>query len=92
MTDDIQPDWTRAPGWAKYWAADSNGDAYWYKDEPTYQHFSPDAYYSAGYWEHAGGYDRHIWGVTVMWDSSWPPEGFELRDTIAWDNTLRVRP
>ncbi len=32
----VQPDWRHAPPWAKFWAIDSDGGAYWYEVEPTY--------------------------------------------------------
>lgn len=92
MTENLQPDWRHAPEWAKFWAIDSSGNAYWYKDKPTYQYYSIDAGDDSGFWKHVGGNDKRIWGVTFAWDSNWPPEGLELRDTIRWDSTLRVRP
>ncbi len=36
MTENLQPDWRHAPPWAKFWAIDSDGGAYWYEVEPTY--------------------------------------------------------
>ena len=36
MTENLQPDWRYAPEWAKFWAIDSDGGAYWYEVEPTY--------------------------------------------------------
>ena len=32
----VQPDWSKAPEWAKFWAVDSDGGAYWYEVEPRY--------------------------------------------------------
>ena len=29
-----QPDWTAAPTWAQYWAADADGIAYWHERRP----------------------------------------------------------
>ena len=74
-------DWKKAPEWANYWAADSSGDAYWYKDKPTYRCNS---------WEHVGGNDKRFWGLTFAWDSSWSPEEFD--ENIDWKNTLLERP
>ena len=37
MTDAYQPDWTQAPKWAQWWAADSDGEVYWYEDKPESQ-------------------------------------------------------
>lgn len=36
MTENLQPDWRHAPPWAKFWAVDSDGGAYWYEVEPQY--------------------------------------------------------
>lgn len=30
----VEPDWALAPDWAQWFAIDSNGDMYWYDDEP----------------------------------------------------------
>lgn len=29
-----KPDWSKAPEWAKWWAIDSDGVAYWYEMKP----------------------------------------------------------
>lgn len=34
-TQTTQPDWSKAPEWARYWAVDSDGTAYWYEFEPV---------------------------------------------------------
>ena len=79
MTDHVQPDWSGAPDWAQWWAADSDGYAYWYRDEPTY---------NAKY----GGWLRTLGDEPdVSFDLCWPPEGFDNRD-IDWASTLRSRP
>ena len=79
MTDHVQPDWSGAPDWANFWAADSDGYAYWYRDEPTY---------NAKY----GGWLRTLGEEPdVSFDLCWPPEGFDNRD-IDWASTLRSRP
>ena len=91
MTDHVQPTWAGAPDWANFWAADSDGYAYWYRDEPTY-----DAKY--------GGWIRTLGDEPgVSWDIDWAfvqvqpkwsrsgPEGFDSCD-IDWDKTLRSRP
>jgi hypothetical protein len=79
MTDHVQPDWAGAPDWANFWAADSDGYAYWYRDEPTY---------NAKY----GGWLRTLGEEPdVSFDLCWPPEGFDNRD-IDWASTLRSRP
>lgn len=85
----IQPNWTQAPPWAEYWAADSDGRAYWFSHRPKYEYYDVESDDSEGVWVHDK--DKHYLGKAIMWDSSWPPEGFELRDTIAWNNTLRAR-
>ena len=36
MTDHVQPDWSCAPDWANFWAVDSDGYAYWYRDQPIF--------------------------------------------------------
>ena len=75
----VQPDWAGAPDWANFWAADSDGYAYWYRDEPTY---------NAKY----GGWLRTLGEEPdVSFDQCWPPEGFDNRD-IDWASTLRSRP
>jgi hypothetical protein len=75
----VQPDWSGAPDWANFWAADSDGYAYWYRDEPTYK---------AKY----GGWLRTLGEEPdVSFDLCWPPEGFDNRD-IDWASTLRSRP
>lgn len=79
MTDHVQPNWSGAPDWANFWAADSDGYAYWYRDEPTY---------NAKY----GGWLRTLGEEPdVSFDLCWPPEGFDNRD-IDWASTLRSRP
>jgi hypothetical protein len=30
----VLPDWSQAPEWAQWWAVDSDGEAYWYEEEP----------------------------------------------------------
>lgn len=30
-----QPDWNTAPEWARFWAMDEDGGAWWYSDEPV---------------------------------------------------------
>ena len=75
----VQPDWSKAPEWAKFWAMDSDGGAYWYRDEPTY-----NAKY--GGWLHTLGEEPD-----VSFDLCWPPEGFDDW-VIDWDKTLRSRP
>ena len=30
----VGPDWSKAPGWAQWWAVDENGSAWWYAVEP----------------------------------------------------------
>lgn len=34
LQDDFEVDWCVAPGWAKYWAVDKYGDAYWFEKAP----------------------------------------------------------
>ena len=75
----VQPDWSGAPDWANFWAADSDGYAYWYRDEPTY---------NAKY----GGWLRTLGEEPdVSFDLCWPPEGFDNQN-IDWASTLRSRP
>jgi len=58
---------------------DSDGYAYWYRDEPTY---------NAKY----GGWLRTLGDEPdVSFDQCWPPEGFDNWD-IDWASTLRSRP
>ena len=90
MTDHVQPTWAGAPDWANYWAADSDGYAYWYRDKPTFDY---DHEYGGIWlrpWE-AGESDRQFNNDEIKFDASWPPEGFDDWD-IDWDKTLRSRP
>lgn len=32
---DVKPDWSKAPEWANYWAADADGEAFWYDTRPS---------------------------------------------------------
>ena len=32
--EDWQPDWDRAPEWAKWWAMDKDGESYYFGDKP----------------------------------------------------------
>jgi hypothetical protein len=47
------PDWSKAPEWAQWWAADSNGESYYYEVEPglcatTWAVASTERFLSAG--------------------------------------------
>ena len=75
----VQPDWTGAPDWAQWWAADSDGYAYWYRDEPTY-----NAKY--GGWLHTLEDEPN-----VSFDHCWPEREFNSWD-IDCSQTLRSRP
>ena len=35
VTAAIEPDWSKAPEWARYWAMDADGRAWWYAEEPS---------------------------------------------------------
>jgi hypothetical protein len=35
VTENIQPDWSDAPPWAQWWAADKHGP-FWYARKPTW--------------------------------------------------------
>lgn len=35
--DALEPDWSKAPDWAQWYAIDSDGVGYWYGSEPTFQ-------------------------------------------------------
>ena len=90
MTDHVQPDWAGAPDWAQWWAADSDGYAYWYRDQPTFDY---DHEYGGIWlrpWE-VGESGRQFNNDEIKFDSDWPPEGFDDWD-IDWDKTLRSRP
>lgn len=43
-----QPDWSTAPEWAKWWAIDAEGWAYWFEVEPKTMSFF-------GYWSKGNG-------------------------------------
>ena len=36
VTPSIEPDWSKAPEWARYWALDESGGAWWYEKEPGF--------------------------------------------------------
>jgi hypothetical protein len=80
MTDHVQPNWAGAPDWAKFWAVDSDGGAYWYRSQPTY-----DRKY--GGWMRPLNYDE----PDVSFDDCWPPNESDNWD-IDWEQTLRSRP
>lgn len=81
----IEPNWRKAPKWAKYWAVDSDNVAYWYKNKPICRGSSIDAYDNSGCWKVVG--NNRFGEKDFEWDSSWPPEGFD--NEIDWENTLR---
>ena len=98
MTDHVQPDWSKAPAWANFWAVDSDGYAYWYRDQPEFDCDRDDTS-SAGGWLHPStdGVWLRPWEtrkssgqMDVKYDSSWPPKEFDNWD-IEWDKTLRSR-
>jgi hypothetical protein len=60
MTDHVQPNWSGAPDWAQWWAVDSDGSAYWYRDEPTFDYDGDNTYGIAGVWLRPRGDDR-VW-------------------------------
>lgn len=31
----MKPNWDAAPDWARYWAVDSGGHAFWYRQKPV---------------------------------------------------------
>jgi hypothetical protein len=78
MTDHVQPNWAGAPDWAKFWAVDSDGGAYWYRSQPTY-----DRKYEG--WVRLLGDEPD-----AIFDHCWPPKGFDDWD-IDWEQTLRSR-
>ena len=86
MTDHVQPDWSGAPDWANFWAVDSDGFAYWYRDQPTYNANMTNVQPEYGGWLRSLGEEPN-----VSFDHSRPPEGFDDW-VIEWDKTLRSRP
>ena len=99
MTDHVQPDWSGAPDWANFWAADSDGYGFWYRSEPTFDYDGDNTYGIAGVWlpPQATGdsdirYDQPPEpSQDMQFDATWPPEGFDDW-VIDWDKTLRSRP
>ena len=95
----VQPDWAGAPDWANFWAADSDGYAYWYRSEPTFDYDDNNIYGTAGLWlplQATGDSDIQYDKSTepsqdMQLDATWPPEWFDNWD-IDWDKTLRSRP
>lgn len=55
----MKPDWKDAPEWARFLAQDSDGEWFWYENEPRPQH------------GHSGTWDNHLGGkvhnATVVW-------------------------
>lgn len=92
----IEPDWSKAPDWAHYWAVDSNGHAYWYEHKPQRLYFD-DFGFGNGDWKEGDGIWFHTskepnkWNNTGMPDYNWPPEGVDNKN-IDWGNTLLERP
>lgn len=37
ISETNRPDWDEAPEWARWWAVDSDGSAYWYEQKPEYE-------------------------------------------------------
>ena len=37
VTPSIEPGWSEAPEWARYWAMDESGGAWWYEEEPEFK-------------------------------------------------------
>lgn len=74
-----EPDWSQAPDWARWWAADSDGESTYYAERPE-----PD--------EKIACWDSARWsakGSTILseWDKTSPlPLG------VDWRTTLRKRP
>jgi hypothetical protein len=63
----MQPDWSKAPEWAQYWAVDGDGAVYWYENEPSTKEFM-----GLGYWTDGGfgrkefiGHLRYDWKDTL---------------------------
>ena len=91
----LQPDWAGAPPWAQWWAVDSDGYAYWYRNRPTFDDKDGYAYwycnrptYNAKY----GGWLRTLGeDPDVSFDHCWPEREFNNWD-IDWSQTLRSRP
>jgi hypothetical protein len=54
-TNELQPNWENAPRWAKYWAVDEDGGAYWYDATKIY-----DNKWICGDDGHQSDYDRHV--------------------------------
>jgi hypothetical protein len=69
----MQPDWSKAPEWARYWAIDADGGVYWYENKPSAKEFM-------GYWSDGGvgrkefsGHSRYDWKDTL---ASRPAKGY----------------
>ena len=99
MTD-VQPDWSDAPPWAQWWAADSDGYAHWYRDQPTYDceatRMIADPDFDGdnivyGLWLRPWGTEDSEPSLDMQLDATWPPEEFDDWN-IEWDKTLRRRP
>ena len=58
-------DWTQAPDWAKWWAMDATGNAYWYEEKPIessrYFHTEGNALRAPGF-----GWDSDRWVESLV--------------------------
>ena len=45
----IEPDWTKAPFWAKWWCVGPDGNAYWFDEKPSY--YPSGGYKNQGHWD-----------------------------------------
>ena len=61
MTDHVQPDWSGAPDWANFWAVDSDGYAYWYRDQPIFDRDRDDTSPDGGWLRPRGDGRTAVW-------------------------------
>ena len=58
----MKPDWDDAPEWARFLAQDSDGEWFWYENEPRLQNA-----YSASWDNHLGGMVQNATADSAFW-------------------------
>lgn len=88
--DDVeewQPDWSKAPEWAKWWAMDADSDCYWFENKPdtmsvTWVPFNASEVGEAPSFDYQGNWKESLrertepkcevdWSVAPSWAKYW---------------------
>lgn len=56
----LEPDWSKAPRWAQWWAMDADGFCYWYSQEPDAKQFG-------GAWGNGGCTELECYRALPRW-------------------------